>query len=824
MPKELESDFIITYDDKKDQASLEKLILLLNEKGFYTQVKDFNESSLLIFIKLAHYKLNELCEKDLIRNYEFGITASIDNRADKLRIIYDFLTGSTLDDLDLFKFSHVKNISPVNKSINDTTVYQDVTAHLFSWKNPSTNFIKENFGIRVALYFEFVKFLINWLGFLSVFGIISFFKYKGAFSFTFCAVNLVWGCLCICFWKKREKYLVSFWGYSNYHLTQDHKLQLVDINEYFETKSEYSHHDNYEGYKFLKQLLFIPVAIIFAVALVVFQLGCFVLEIFIREIYDGPGKLFLALIPTVMLSVFVPVLTIVFNKVSDILIKFENHNNDYTKNNSILLKQFVLNFLTSYMPLLITSFIYLPFAHLIKPNLPVIQSSIEKNVNSSRFYYKYLTQLKNHENFVINQERLSIQFFYFVVTNQVVQLVLKYGLPQIIGFVMQFIAKNDYVPKDTPSESVWLQNVRKYVSLPSYNVNDDFRFIVITYGYLILFGPVWSVAPLVSLIFLVITLKLDYFKLLNGKYFQPPIPERADSIYPWNYALFLLTWLGSIVSPAISAFYRHGKEPPKSMGQFVLDNASVHTKSSHLLIILLLSEHSFLLLWYLLNKLFDFFKSDKEWENDFTDNDIKLRHDYYSSKVKGHFKHSTDGKWSTCTPELSLKQAENIINGNIVEEDDDHQKGTEHVDASGVLTGVNVGDYENLRKVKDKSDKIINVPSPDIDGNGVPDGNGTYATIDNNRHVPLPTPGKDEGRYQKDYESSATPDEPQGQGVDIDQRGDENYSEERGVDEVDDDINSSSIGKDEKSIKSSDRSIKSAKKKSPLKKLLKRNK
>lgn len=805
---QVESDFILTYTGKTTgDAKLESLINLLHDKGFYTQIRDLDSSRLLIFLKLAEYKLNELCEKDLIKNYEFGITSSIDNKADHLRIIYDYLSGSTIDDLNLLNSPNVSDITGVTKSIYDSTVYEDIKSQLFSWKNPSTNFMKENFGIRVALYFEFVQFFIGWLGFLSIFGIISHFKFKSAYSLTFCAVNLVWGCLFLCFWKRREKYLVSYWGCLNYHLIQDHKLQLVDINEYFEQKSEYSHKNNYEGYKFLKQLFFIPIAIVFAIVLVAYQLGCFVLEIFIREIYDGPGQAVLALIPTVLLSVFVPILTIIFNMVSNGLIKLENHNNDYTKGNSATIKQFVLVFLTSYMPMIITSFVYLPFAHLIKPNLTHIQSSFKDNFNSSRFYYKYLMQLKNHENFVMNQERLSVQYFYFMVTNQVVQLAMKYALPHIIAFVMKFISKNDYTPKDSHKEKLWLENVRKYVSLPSYNVNDDFRFITMTYGYLILFGPVWSLGPLVTLVFLFITLKLDYLKLLNGKYFKPPIPERADSIYPWNYALFGLTWLGSIISPAITAFYRHGAEPPKSMGQFALEKASVNTKSSHLLIILLISEHSFLTLWFLLSKFFDFFKSEKEWENDFTDNDIKLRHDYYSSKVKGTFKSTGDGSWESSNPSTTLKQAETIIAGDVPD-DEDSEVPVETKEATGTLTGTDMADQQYLRNIKDKSDDIINVPSPDIDGDGIPDGNGGYATIDDNRHVPLPELENQASRYQRDYESTDPADEPQGQGVDID-----------GKEDLEDDVSPEESSNDPLTPS---RASKSTKRKSPLKKLLKR--
>ncbi|CAH6721135.1 hypothetical protein CLIB1444_05S04346 [[Candida] jaroonii] len=788
---QLEADYVFVYGDKKSNE-LTSLIELLHDKGFYTQIRDNDENSLLVFLKIASYRYSELAEKDLIKNYEFGVVSSIDNQADKLRIINEYLTGSTIDDLNLNKFKHVKDLTPITPIIKFSTIYQDVSKHLLNFQNPSSNFIKENFGIHIAIYFEFLKYLLVWLFFLSIFGLISYFKSKHVFSLTYCFVNLIWGVLFISFWKKREKYLINYWGNANYHYIQDHKLKLVNINEYFETKSSYKHNSNYEGYKFLKQLIFVPISLIFMAVLVCYQLCCFALEIFINEIYDGPGKSFVSLVPTVLISVFVPIFSMVYNAVVNVVIKLENHNNSYTESNSILIKQFILNFLTSYMPLLITSFIYLPFAHLIKPNLTMIRSSIESNLNSDSIYYKYLTHLKNQSEFNMNQDRLNLQFNYFIVTNQVVQLVMKYVLPHIISFVMSFVSPKTYKPKDNEEEAKWLDNVRKYVSLPYYNVNDDFRFIVVNFGYLVLFGPVWSLAPLITMIFFIITIKLDYFKLLNGKYFKPPVPERVDSIYPWNYGLFILSWIGSIVAPAITTFYRHGNLPPKSMGQFTLDKASINVKTSNLIFILLISEHVFLIIWFVLNKIFSLFKSDIEWENDFSDNDIKLRHDYYSGKVKGSFPVIGDGEWEGFQAKDSITQATSIIEG-----------GAPVVTSSvpvGKSSGIDTRDYQELKNVKDKSDDIIKVPSQE--------GGSEFATIDNVQHIdPKGDFNEVENRYQQDFEAKNNL--PQAEDIVQGNNGEEEEEEE--IEDIEDNDSTPSSGS-------------KPKKRSPLKKLLKRNK
>lgn len=736
----LKPEFVLSYKyNKKLSNNLSRFISVLEEGGFYPAVRD-NGDQLLVFLKLANYKLVELTDKDSIKNYEFGITAPNDSSSDKFRIIYDYLSDLIEDHQ-----SSITSIAPITENINNSTIYNDITNHIFRLKNnPSTNFIKENFGMHIALYFEFVKFFMNWLFFLAAFGVVSYFKAKDKFSLTFCGINLVWSVLFITFWKKRERYLVSFWGYSNFHLIQDHELQLMDINEYFEQKSSYKHKTNYEGAKFVKQLLFIPIAIVFAAILMAYQLGCFVVEIFLNEIYDGPGKMFLSLVPTILLSVFVPVLTIVFNIIANMLVKFENHKNSYTKTNSLVIKQFVLNFLTSYMPLLITAFIYLPFAHLVQPKIPEIQQSLVSNLNENRFYYKYLIHLKHHDDFAMNQQRLNIQFFYFVVTNQVVQLVMKYGLPHIILFAMGFISKPkpEDEPKDSVSEKEWLNKVRKFISLGTYDVDNDFRFMTIVFGYLVLFGPVFSLAPLFTLIFLFLTLKLDYLKLLNGKYFKPPVPERVDSIYPWNHALFVLGLLGSIISPAITAFYRHGDKPPKSLGQFTLDKASVNVSSKHLMIILLCSEHFFVITWMILSKMFELFKTEKEWENDFTDNDIKLRHDYYTNTIKGPTKPMQDGEWEAYTADKALDDVSRIVEGKVPDDQGEEIELETVGNGVGAL-GYSRHDVEDLNEIKNRNDEVINVKSLN--------GEQAAAIIDDNQHFERPTVNAKQDLYHQDF-------------------------------------------------------------------------
>lgn len=764
----LEPDFVLNveYDVSRDgkspesDSNLKNLLETLDKKGFNTQARPGPQAStsVLVFVKLSGTTYLELVEKDLIKNYEFGITSKDDSPSDRPRVIYSYLSnpeeyGGCAITPGKGNWKFVSSITPISGYLADKALFEKTKKSVLS-PALNTNSLKKIYGTQVAFYFEFLKFYCVSLAILSVLGLVAFLRSK-SYSLTYSFVNLIWGTSFWLLWKRRERYLANFWGVQNAHKIDEYNAELTSLNKDFEKVSSYKHRDRNEGIRFIKQIAFGPVALGFVAVLVSYQLGCFVLEIFLSEIYDGPGKTFLKLVPTILISGFVPVLTIVYNVVVEKFLTWEGHDNNYSRNDSFVVKTFVLNFLTGYVPLLITSFIYLPFAHLIQPKLPVIQKTIAESINSNRYLYKYLTKVKSQQEFVINQDRLNLQFFYFIVTNQIVQYVMKYGLPLILAPVLKFVKANilgkkeDVTPKDDPVEKEWLSLVRTSVELPEHNVNNDYRGIALQYGYLILFGPVWTLAPLVSLVFNVITFKLDELKLASGKYFRPPIPTRVDSIHPWDSALMLLTWIGSVVSPLVTAFYRHGTKPPKPLGQLALDKASVNVSSStFLVIILFVSEHLFFGLFFIGSKISSFLKSKEEIDNDFVDNDIKLRRDHYSSEVKAKPSVS-ENDWNT-TPESTLKQATGIAlipTAEVVESKGKLSSYSKNASDGSILSNRldKEGLLEQKKKLlaekqeelrlrkqleerKEKGDSIINT----VDN----DGNPTLALIDGNNHIP----------------------------------------------------------------------------------------
>ncbi|CDO92569.1 unnamed protein product [Kluyveromyces dobzhanskii CBS 2104] len=403
---------------------------------------------------------------------------------------------------------------------------------------------------RAAMYFAFVRTYTRFLMALAVFGLgLRLFKPNAAeFNSLYAVVVLMWAISFITLWK--NKYEVNYSSQFGY-LTQ---VPLEDSR-----------------ITFLKKLCFMPIAFLFVVLLLVFQLFCFGLEIFLTQIYNGPFASVVSLLPTVLISVYVPILTLLYNKwFVDRMTAWENGVN---ADRSKVEKNFVLSFLTSYVPLLITLFVYFPFGHLLNLYLPTIG--------------KYASMVKipvDTSAFKVNLARYQGQFFYFTVTNQVIALVMENLLPFVLGKVMPIVTGENKPTSDKSrvsklvdeqfhEEKEFLSNVREYVTGPwgAFNVDDNMRKLVLQFGFVVLFSSIWPLAPLVCVIFNVLFIKLDLWRalvksapLVDPKTRKDVVKEDGYEdikMSPWDSIITFITWFSSLVTPALLLMYRYTNLP-----------------------------------------------------------------------------------------------------------------------------------------------------------------------------------------------------------------------------------------------------------------------
>lgn len=133
--------------------------------------------------------------------------------------------------------------------------------------------------------------------------------------------------------------------------------------------------------------------------------------------------------------------------------------------------------MTSYMALIFTGFVYIPFGHILLPFLEFWQ----RTAQTLTFSDKPLPT----QQFRMNPERISSQMFYCTVTAQVVnfatEVIVPYVKHKAAAKAKEFQSKGVQI-QDHPEEAEFLKRVRDECGLEVYDVTDDYREMIMQFG------------------------------------------------------------------------------------------------------------------------------------------------------------------------------------------------------------------------------------------------------------------------------------------------------------------------------------------------------
>lgn len=415
----------------------------------------------------------------------------------------------------------------------------------------------------------------------------------GNFSPVYMIGTGMWSVIFVEYWKRQEKELSVRWGVKNVGSIESKRreFQPREIHKDPVTGEEVAWFPAKERLK--RQLLQIPLALISAVALGLVICTCYAIEVFISEVYSGPFKSVLVFSPTILLTICVPTVSAFLARYAEQLTDYENYETQGAHDKALVSKVFVINFITSYLAIFITSFIYVPFASVIIPYLDVFSLTVKPLAENEK-----QTTNPSVSQFNINPQRLPNQMFYFAVTAQIISfatetivpILTKKGGDKIAELKSSTSKKSggshpSVASADHEEEKEFLARVRQEASLPEYDVTSDLREMCIQFGYLALFSVVWPLTPVSYFINNWVELRGDIFKLTIEC--RRPIPERADSIGPWLSSLEFLAWLGSITSAALVYMFSDGGLGP--------DGRPSKIKLGYLMLAVFSSEHTFLI-------------------------------------------------------------------------------------------------------------------------------------------------------------------------------------------------------------------------------------
>ena len=244
-----------------------------------------------------------------------------------------------------------------------------------------------------------------------------------------------------------------------------------------------------------------------------------------------------------------PYATSFLEDIADRMTEYENHRTADHHEMSLTLKIFVLNSITNYLPIFITAFLYVPFGSQV---IPMLQYCIDTVLGSKD---------RGAIKFTADPDRLRNEVIALTLTGQVSGAIEELALPWFktqfkqwwrdrqATRVHQHGGSGHEVTLDDPGEAKFLRRVRRQALRPQYNVQDDIAEMVIQFGYLALFSPVWPLVPIGFFINNWFELRSDFLKI--SLEYQRPAPTRSDGLGPWVASLEALTWLGSLTSAAV---------------------------------------------------------------------------------------------------------------------------------------------------------------------------------------------------------------------------------------------------------------------------------
>ena len=313
--------------------------------------------------------------------------------------------------------------------------------------------------------------------------------------------------------------------------------------------------------QFLRQLLLIPFTSAATIVLGSLIVVTFALEVFISEVYNGSLKQYLEFLPTILFSLALPAITNVLTAIATRLTDYENYRTQDNYDLAQTQKTFVMNFITSFLPIILTAFVYVPFGSKIVPYLDVLRMSGIVDLPAREFH--------------VDTSRLEQEVISLSMAAQVINFGEELVLPYVKRMVMHkwreyksrqaggnrsrsHSSMTDMLLIDPPDEVPLLARIRDESEADEYNVQDDILEMCVQFGYLALFGVAWPLVPLGFLLNNWLELRGDFFKL--SLECQRPPPIRADSIGPSLQGLEFLTWLGTLSTAAIVYLYRGGMQ------------------------------------------------------------------------------------------------------------------------------------------------------------------------------------------------------------------------------------------------------------------------
>lgn len=580
-----QADFVIkfegiprTYADSTKRAppdlldervlELERLMARLRDVGLVcvSRAGPRLRGQVLVFVRIEQAILQEMRQVERSQDFLHGVVTaeelSVDEPfkpAERVRYAHKRITtpyhpsskgqGAGIT-TKCAEFPHVMDMMPLhdtsfNQAWIKTWSRVSLASILYGIDQRDIDKLRDQFGVDTAMYFAFLNAYFQSLIPMAVTGFIFWLSGLANHHMYACLVVL-WAIVFVEFWRIRERMLAVRWGMTgvssvserNSHFTPRTK-SLSPITGIEEEVFENWRRD-------VRYLLCIPVTILFLVFLVCTMAAIFLFQVVVDEVYDGPAKSFVTLIPTILFSTCIPLIQSAWRIAAQIMTNFENHATVHRFHSSLTSKIFGMQSVVTYGILALTAYMYMPFGEYL-----IGQLHVRGYLNR---LFAFVTRDPNAfkgriQPFHVSPAGLHDQLFAMSVTQQLMNTFTEVLLPILLRHVEKFMNKIRGSSRrkeleafaKTNRDQAFLERVQNEFDLDVYDEFTDYAEMATQLGVISLWSVLWPLAPVMSVVNNFFELRSDAFKLVVNK--RRPIPRRVESIGSWMNVLSLLAYL-----------------------------------------------------------------------------------------------------------------------------------------------------------------------------------------------------------------------------------------------------------------------------------------
>lgn len=540
------------------------------------------QGQLIVLVSCPDHQLQQLLQRGRYSDFLHGLLTPIPasptaSPSERLRLVYSYVTATPSDGgLGIHPehgpWSRIESIMTLHDpEFNDRWI-RSLTTSTTTIGHGRLDAIRSQFGEGVALYFAFLSSYTRALLFISVAGLATFYLGR-AYSILYSSFLFLWSLVFVEYWRVRERIYSAAWGCLGSVRVEHHRPRYAEGHPWWKRE--------------LKVLVSVPVIALFASVLAVLLTAIFVFEAFVTTLYTGPGHRYISFAPTAIFTIAIPRFLAIYRARAQRLTQWENHKHQSAFDASLTTKTFALSSIVAYLGLALSAFVYVPFGEttinhvhrflsLNSETVSSVASSSALNGGAGKGGPTFFVADQSAARAKLNPSRLQGQMFAYTVTNQAVNFLTEIGLPFLTRAFAQVrsgkcrsslfgigigtprkkrVGFEDDKNGAARDEREFLERVRKEVSLPEYDLFQDYDEMVTQFGYVVLWSTIWPLAPVMALLNNIVEFRSDAFKMVT--HFRRPLPKRTDTIGPWLDCLSFLSWLSALTNSALVFLFHY---------------------------------------------------------------------------------------------------------------------------------------------------------------------------------------------------------------------------------------------------------------------------